>query len=119
MSSIRNRLKVALMAQPRLYDSARRPYALARYALRRPHEADYAAFALLSGAGGLFLDVGANSWMSAYSFRLARRHDPILSLEPNPFHARDLRFVGRFVQPFKFRICAAGRERGRMALHVP
>jgi FkbM family methyltransferase len=116
---IRDRLKVALTAQPRLYDAARRPYALARYALRRPHDPDYAAFALFPDLAGLFLDVGANSGMSAYSFRIARRHDPILSIEPNPFHARDLRFVSRFAQPFEFRICAAGREHGTMLLHIP
>jgi FkbM family methyltransferase len=113
-----DRLKVALTARPGVYDAVRRPYALARFRLRRMHDPDYAAFALFE-RGGLFLDVGANAGMSAYSFRLARRRDPILSIEPNPFHERDLRFVARFVQPFRYRICAAGSEYGSMQLHVP
>jgi FkbM family methyltransferase len=117
-ASLNERLKIALTAQAGLYEAARRPYGLARFRVGRMHDPDYAAFALFE-RGGLFLDVGANAGMSAYSFRLARRHDPILSIEPNPFHQRDLRFVGRFVQPFRYRICAAGSEHGVMQLHVP
>ena len=70
---LRDRSKVALTRSPALYRLARRPYAAARYALRRPHDPDYGAFALFPDRRGLFLDVGANAGMSALSFRVFRR----------------------------------------------
>jgi FkbM family methyltransferase len=112
-------LKVALTRRPRVYELARRPYALGRFALRRPHEPDYAAFALFPQTDRAFLDVGANAGMSAFSFRLYQRRAPIVSVEPNPFHERDLRFTGRFVKPFSYRICAAGERPDELTLHVP
>jgi FkbM family methyltransferase len=116
---LRDRLKVALSASPRLYDLARRPYALGRYALRKPHDPDYRVFALFTDRSGMFLDIGANAGMSALSFRLYNRRSPILSIEPNPFHEGDLRFVGRFVQPFDYRIMAAGDREDAGTLFVP
>lgn len=111
-------LKIALTRSPRAYRLARRPYATARYLLRRPHDPDYAAFALFEGEGP-FLDVGANAGMSALSFRLARRRNAIVSIEPNPFHEGDLRFTGRLVRRFGYRLWAAGEADGRMTLHIP
>lgn len=115
---VQDRLKVALTRSPRLYDLARRPYALARFAARRPHDADYRAFGLF-GREGTFLDVGANAGMSALSFRVFRRRDPIVSIEPNPFHERDLRFAGRVVRRFDYRMWAAGSQDTTLELHVP
>src|SRR5437763_822582 len=92
-----DRLKRALLFNPWLYRAARRPFALGRYWLRRPHDPAYAAFRHLERADGLFLDIGANAGMSAMSFRIFRRDVPILSLEPNPFHEPDLRFLQRRV----------------------
>lgn len=116
---LRDRSKVALTRSPALYRLARRPYALARYALRRPHDPDYGAFGLFPNRRGLFLDVGANAGMSALSFRVFRREDPILSIEPNPFHRDDLVFTGRLARRFRFIISAAGAEPGTLVLHVP
>jgi FkbM family methyltransferase len=113
------RVKVALLERPRLYDWSRRPYALARYWLRRPHEPAYAAFACFPERAGLFLDVGANVGMSALSFRVYR-DDPVLSIEPNPFHERDLAFLKRFVlSDFDYRLCAAGAHAGDLTLYIP
>lgn len=114
-----DRLKVALTRRPWAYELARRPYALGRFALRRPHEPDYAAFALFPQTDRVFLDVGANAGMSAFSFRTYQRRAPIVSVEPNPFHERDLRFAARFVKPFSYRLCAAGERADEMTLHVP
>jgi FkbM family methyltransferase len=114
-----DRLKVALTRSPRLYDAARRPYGLARYYARRPHDRDYAAFGLFPQTERPFLDVGANAGQSAFSFRIHQRHAPIISIEPNPFHERDLRFAGRFVKPFSFHICAAGEADDELTLYVP
>jgi FkbM family methyltransferase len=112
-------LKVALTRSPRLYQLAWRPYATARFLLRRPHDPDYAVFSLFPERTGLFLDVGANAGMSALSFRLYQRKAPILSIEPNPFHERNLRYVGKVVRRFDYMICAAGAENGRLTLHIP
>jgi FkbM family methyltransferase len=117
--NVGERLRIALARSPKAYQLARRPYGLGRYLLRRPHEAAYAAFKLFPDRTGLFLDVGANAGMSAYSFRIFRAGNPILSIEPNPFHEGDLRFVGRIVRRFDYRICAAGAEHQRLTLHVP
>jgi FkbM family methyltransferase len=111
-------MKVALTRSPRLYSLARRPYATGRYVLRRPHESDFAAFALFEG-DGQFLDVGANAGMSAFSFRIFKRRSPIVSIEPNPFHERDLRWAGRIVRRFEYRLWAAGSEDSTTTLHVP
>jgi FkbM family methyltransferase len=58
--------------------------------------------------------------MSALSYRLFDPSSRILSLEPNPLHAQDLRLVRRVIGPdFSFRIEAAGAEAGEMTLFVP
>jgi len=119
VAAARDAAKVALTRYPALYERSRRPYAVGRYWLRRPHEADYGAFGLFGEPRGAFLDVGANAGMSALSFRLYNRTCPIVSVEPNPFHERDLRFVGRIVKPFQYRLWAAGDAAGEMTLHVP
>jgi FkbM family methyltransferase len=115
-----DRLKRTLLVNPWLYRAARRPFALARYRLRRPHDPAYAAFRHLERSDGLFLDVGANAGMSAMSFRIFRRDIPILSLEPNPFHEPDLRFLQRRVlRDFDYRMLGAGAEPHVVTLYVP
>lgn len=115
----RDRLKVALTRYPSLYERSRRPYAVGRFWLGRPHEADYGAFGLFPERRGTFLDVGANAGMSALSFRIFNTTCPIVSVEPNPFHEPDLRFVSRLAKPFGYRLWAAGAEEGELTLHVP
>jgi FkbM family methyltransferase len=114
-----SRAKLLLARVPRAYVWAARGLGLLRFALRRPHEPDFAAFALFAGRPGMFLDVGANVGQSALSFRAVNRTAPILSVEANPQLARDLRFVKRFVRGFDYRICAASDARGVLTLHVP
>jgi FkbM family methyltransferase len=87
--------------------------------MRRPHDSDYGVFGLLAPRRGVFLDVGANAGMSALSFRIYDRSSPIVSVEPNPFHEPDLRFVSRLAKPFRYELCAAGDEAGELTLHVP
>jgi FkbM family methyltransferase len=103
----------------RLYRVSRRLLTLARYLLRRPHEPDFAAFALFPDRTGLFLDVGANAGQSALSFRLFNRVSPILSVEPNRYHEGDLRFVKRILKRFDYLMCAAGDEDTMLTLHIP
>lgn len=108
-----------LTRYPGAYEALRRPYAAMRFWLKRPHDPDYGVFGLFRDHAGVFLDVGANAGMSALSFRVFNRTSPIVSIEPNPFHERDLRFAGRLAKPFSYRMWAAGSDDGTMTLHVP
>jgi len=109
-----------LLSHPRLYYGSRRTLSIGRHLSRRPHEPDFAYFAKFRGSGGLFLDVGANSGNSALGYSLFDSSSRILSLEPNPFHASDLRLVRRILGPrFQFRLIGAGDRAGEFTLHVP
>jgi FkbM family methyltransferase len=111
-------LKAQAARLGRPYRWARRARALARYASRRPHDPDFAAFSQLPG-DGLFLDVGASIGQSALSFRIFNSRSPILSLEPLPSHADDLKFVGRVIRGHRFLIAGAAEQSGRATLYVP
>ncbi len=102
-----------------LYTRSQSVANLARFTFKRPHEPDFAFFKQLSDERGLFLDVGANAGMSAVSFRIFNKVAPILSLEPNPVHERDLRFVSRLVGPYEFRLLGASDADGFATLYVP
>lgn len=112
-------MKVRLTRYPRAYDALRLPYAAARFWARKPHDPDYGVFALFPDSHGVFLDVGANAGMSALSFRVYNKTSPIVSIEPNPFHERHLRFVGRLVRASTHHMWAAGSENGELTLYVP
>lgn len=116
---MRDAAKVALTRYPRLYRAARRPYASLRFLARHPHDPDYAAFAFFTSRHGVFLDVGANAGMSALSFRIYDRTRPIVSVEPNPYHVHDLRFVQRLAKPMTFHTIAAGARQETLELFVP
>lgn len=97
----------------------RRVSMFGKYLCGRPHEADFAAFRHFANRPGLFLDVGANSGESVLSFRLFNPTAPILSIEPNPYHEPDLRFLKQRIDQFDYVLCAAGEHRGRATLFVP
>jgi len=109
---------VALTRTPAVYNKLRRPVAVARFLLRRPHQESYGIFGLMQGPG-MFLDVGANAGQAAYSFRIFNRRSPILSFEPNPFHEPDLLTAARLLRRMKYRLCGASDKQGEMALFVP
>ncbi|UUY03498.1 FkbM family methyltransferase [Svornostia abyssi] len=116
---MRDRSKVLLTRYPGLYDAARRPYAVGRFWLGRPHDPDYGVFGLLSHETRPFLDVGANAGMSALSFRTYNGRSRIVSIEPNPFHEPDLRFASRLAKPFEYRLWGAGAADTTLTLFVP
>src|SRR3712207_2603537 len=95
-------LHAQLLQHRRPYILGRRAVLVGRYWLRQPHERDFEAFALFPDREGLFLDVGANSGISAVSFRAFNRHSPIVSVEPNPLNEPDLRIVSRLLNDFKY-----------------
>lgn len=112
------RLKALLARTGPIYRWARRGRAATRYARRRPHDPDFAAFAGLFG-DGLFLDIGASIGQSALSFRIFNREAPILSLEPLPEHRDDLRFVGRLIRDHSFLMVGAADVSRDATLFVP
>jgi FkbM family methyltransferase len=116
---VKSLLRLVLLRSERLYRISRRLYLLARFIAGRPHERDFEAFRLFGERHGVFLDVGANAGQSALSFRLFNKHDPIISIEANPYHERDLRFLKRMLRRFDYRMCAAGDEDGVITLHIP
>lgn len=111
-------IRKLLLGYPNAYRLARRAFVLGRFAARRPHDVDFAAFGVLPG-DGLFLDVGANAGTSAMSFRLYKRRNPILSIEPSSMHTADLLMTSWLVRRMNWMLCAAGEAPGVMTLHVP
>jgi len=108
-----------LLEHRRTYIALRRLALVRRQLIRKPHEDDFRLFRTLPAQHGLFLDVGANTGTSALAFRLFNRRSPILSIEPNPLNAPELRMVRRMLRGFDYRLCAAGDERGLLTLHTP
>lgn len=115
---VASKARSALTRSPRLYNVARRAAILSRYARKRVHEPDFEFFRGRGDGTGMLLDIGANAGQSALSFR-AVNQGPILSIEPNPAHERDLKLVARIIKGFEYRMCAVGSEPGRATLYVP
>ena len=113
------RLYARLLRHPRAHTAVRRGALIARHVARHPHEPDFAAFALFGKRDGIFLDVGANTGISALSFRAFDRQTPILSVEPNPFNERDLQLAGRLARRFRYVLKAAGDQHGELTLYTP
>jgi FkbM family methyltransferase len=112
-------LKRLLARHHATYRFTRRACMLGKYLCGRPHEADFRAFRHFGHRKGLFLDIGANSGESVLSFRLFNPTAPILSIEPNPYHEPDLRFLKQRIDNFDYLLCAAGETSGSATLYVP
>ena len=115
----RKTIKRLLARHHAAYRWTRRACMFTKYLCGRPHEADFMAFRHFTHRNGLFLDIGANSGESVLSFRLFNASAPILSIEPNPYHEPDLRFLKQRVDKFDYLLCAAGEQSGRGILYVP
>src|SRR3954452_12161306 len=110
-----------LARRPALYLHARRAFDIARWAARRPHEPDFEFYRDVqpAGPGKIFLDVGANTGISALCFRMYDKLTPIVSIEPNATLEPDLKLVSRLIHGFEYHLVAAGSERGKLTLHTP
>jgi FkbM family methyltransferase len=117
---VKRKLQHLLMRRPAVYMGSRRLFGVARYCARSPHERDFAYFRRFGDRRGLFVDIGANSGISALAYRIFDRSSTIVSFEPNPFHERDLRLVRRIVgSDFSYELVALGGQAGELTLHVP
>jgi FkbM family methyltransferase len=110
-----------LARRPRLYVTARRTFDIARWVARRPHERDFEfyRYAGPTRPGKIFLDVGANTGISALCFRMFDKRTPIVSIEANALLKPDLDLVRRLIRGFDYHLIAAGEERGELTLYVP
>ena len=76
-----------------------------------PHDNSYWALKHFSSVGkGLFLDVGANTGVSALSFRKINKNIPVLSIEPNSIHYDSLSKLEKKIPFFSFLIVGAGAK---------
>lgn len=86
--------------------------------LRRPHEADFAAIAVLPmRKRPLFLDVGANRGQSIQSMRLVRPDARIEAFEPNPRLAE--RLAAQFGPGVRVHALGLSDSAGTIDLHIP
>jgi FkbM family methyltransferase len=115
------RIKRELASRPLLYLNARRAFGLARWAARQPHDPDFEfyRYCLPAPVGSVFLDVGANTGISALSFRIYDKRTPIVSIEPNVTLERDLKLIGRLIRGFEYHLVGAGDERREFTLYTP
>lgn len=67
----------------------------------------------------LFLDIGANTGVSALSFRKINKTASILSLEPNILHAASLSKLKEKIPPFSFLLVGAGDSTKEMDFYTP
>ena len=63
--------------------------------------------------------MGANDGISAVSARVYNKTNPILSLEPNLFHEKRLRWLSRWDGNFSYRMIGAGKIKDRQTLYTP
>ncbi|MDF1757015.1 MAG: FkbM family methyltransferase [Legionellaceae bacterium] len=94
------------------------------FAFSLPHDDSYWAlkhFCLTKD--NMFLDIGANTGISALSFRKVSNHInqtiPILSVEPNTIHERYLARLINKIPPFSYLLTGVGMERVEVTLHTP
>jgi FkbM family methyltransferase len=86
-----------------------------------PHDKSYFALRHFSNKShnDLFVDVGANSGISALSFRKLNKQTPILSIEPNPLHANRLKRLSKKLRPFEFLLKGVGDEETEITFYTP
>lgn len=115
------RIKRKLASRPALYLNVRRACGLARWVARRPHDPDFEFYRYFppAPAGSVFLDVGANTGISALSFRIYDKRTPIVSIEPNVTLERDLKLVNCLIRNFEYHLVGAGDERCEFTLYTP
>ncbi len=86
-----------------------------------PHDKSYFALKHFNNKShnDLFIDVGANSGISALSFRKLNKKTPIFSIEPNSLHAKCLKVLIKKLQPFDFLIKGVGDQEMEVIFYTP
>ena len=86
-----------------------------------PHDKSYFALEhfFANHENNLFVDVGANTGVSALSFRQLNQTMPIYSIEPNPMHQASLEKLKKKLQPFDFLLKGVGDKEVELAFYTP
>ncbi len=85
-----------------------------------PHDASYFALKHFGRhSNSLFLDIGANTGISALDFRRFYASVPIYSLEPNPIHERRLAGLKKRLLNFDYLVAGAGDVDSELTFFTP
>lgn len=88
--------------------------------LRMPHEPEFAAIPYFRPkSDSLFLDIGANLGQSVDSIRLYAPESPIISFEPNPYLAANLRRCQKRDHQLSVEACGLGSVDGQVKFYIP
>lgn len=92
-----------------------------RVAFLLPHDKSYFGLQHFSNKSqnDLFIDVGANSGISALSFRKINKRTPIFSIEPNMLHANRLKKLSKKLRPFEFLLMGVGDQESEITFYTP
>jgi FkbM family methyltransferase len=86
-----------------------------------PHDKSYYALKHFCQPSddALFLDIGANTGISALSFRKINKAIPIFSLEPNPIHRSNLERLSKKLAPMDYLLKGAGDKEMEIIFYTP
>lgn len=91
-----------------------------KFSFLLPHDNSYWALRhFLHSDQDLFLDIGANTGISALSFRKMSKTVPIISLEPNILHKERLSKLKEQIPSFSFLLLGAGDTNGEIDFYTP
>lgn len=86
-----------------------------------PHDKSYFALKHFCNkhSNSLLIDIGANSGISALSFRRLNKNIPIFSIEPNPIHKPSLDKLKNKIFPFEYLLQGVGSKEQEITLYTP
>jgi len=85
-----------------------------------PHDKSYFALQYFCPfSEGAFVDVGANSGISALSFRKLNSTIPIISLEPNPLHEPNLKKLKKTLSLFDYKLVGLSDAKTELTFYTP
>ena len=117
--SLLDRLEILVRQNIYTYYWSRKIYFWICFIFRISHEKEFEIIKRIPERQGIILDVGANDGISAVSARVYNKTNPILSLEPNLFHEKRLRWLSRWDGNFSYRMIGAGKIKDRQTLYTP
>ena len=118
--AISRHVRGAQVRVPWLFDAKNALQRQVRRRLKKPFDADFKALGALGlPQDGLVLDIGGNRGQSIDAVRLYMPTAPIVSFEPNPQLAGDLKTLFANDAGVTINNVALGDEAGELTLHIP
>jgi len=113
-----NKIEEVFRSHPIGYVVAR--YLAGKYFYKYLGEKDFEAFNMFEfPENSFFLDVGANDGISAQSFRIYNKKNPIFSIEPDDYHEKSLSSLKKKIDKFDYKIAAVGQKADKLLLNIP